>query len=269
MDKVKYMGSKNRISKEILPIISKDRKIGQWYVEPFCGGCNMIDKINDKLCIANDFNNYLIAMFIKLQSGWIPDKEITKEFYTEVKDNKDKYPDWLVGYIGFNCSYSGKWFGGYAGKTKTKVGIRDYQAEAFKNVMEQIKNLKNVKFKNGSYDSLYYPERSIIYCDPPYESTTKYKDDFNHKKFWKWCRDMSNRGHVVFVSEYNASDDFECVWEKKVKSSLSANGKTGGNKVSTEKLFIYKLNSEEGKTCSTKHDIPPKSKDSGILPNLT
>ncbi len=31
-----------------------------------------------------------------------------------------------------------------------------------------------------------------------------------------------------------------------------------------------KLNSEEEvKTCSTKHVIPPKSKDSGILPNFT
>jgi len=31
-----------------------------------------------------------------------------------------------------------------------------------------------------------------------------------------------------------------------------------------------KLNSEEKmKTCSTKHDIPPKSKDSGILPKFT
>lgn len=33
---------------------------------------------------------------------------------------------------------------------------------------------------------------------------------------------------------------------------------------------IKKLNSEKAdKTCSTKHVIPPKSKDSGILPNFT
>lgn len=40
-----YMGSKARFAKELLPIILKDRKEGQWYVEPFCGGCNMIDKV--------------------------------------------------------------------------------------------------------------------------------------------------------------------------------------------------------------------------------
>lgn len=42
---MKYMGSKNRIAKYILPIILKDRKECQWYVEPFVGGCNTIDKV--------------------------------------------------------------------------------------------------------------------------------------------------------------------------------------------------------------------------------
>jgi len=34
-------------------------------------------------------------------------------------------------------------------------------------------------------------------------------------------------------------------------------------------LFKETLRLKQMKTCSTKHDIPPKSKDSGILPNLT
>ena len=42
---------------------------------------------------------------------------------------------------------------------------------------------------------------------------------------------------TIFVSEYNAPDDFKCVWQKEAKSSLSANGKIGGNKISVEKLF--------------------------------
>lgn len=32
---MKYMGSKSRIAKHILPIILKNRKDGQYYVEPF------------------------------------------------------------------------------------------------------------------------------------------------------------------------------------------------------------------------------------------
>jgi len=42
------MGSKARFAKEILAIVLKDRKHGQWYVEPFVGGCNIIDKVQNK-----------------------------------------------------------------------------------------------------------------------------------------------------------------------------------------------------------------------------
>jgi hypothetical protein len=36
-----YLGGKTRIAKEILPLILADRKEGQYFVEPFCGGCNV------------------------------------------------------------------------------------------------------------------------------------------------------------------------------------------------------------------------------------
>lgn len=52
--------------------------------------------------------------------------------------------------------------------------------------------------------------------------------------FWQWCRDMVSKGHTVFVSEYNAPDDFECVWSKQVASVL---GKKGANKKPIEQLF--------------------------------
>ena len=68
---MKYMGSKSRIAKYILPIILKDRKDDQYYVEPFCGGCNMIDKVGGNR-IANDNNPYLIQMWKALIDGWQP-----------------------------------------------------------------------------------------------------------------------------------------------------------------------------------------------------
>ena len=82
------------------------------------------------------------------------------------------------------------------------------------------------------------PDNSLIYCDPPYEGTTKYKDDFNHKRFWQWCRNKSNEGHIVFVSEYNAPDDFECVKVVETNTQLG-NGSNSGNMVKVEKLFKF------------------------------
>lgn len=232
---MKYMGSKARIANELLPIILKNRKPEQYYVEPFAGGMNMIQNVTGNR-IANDINKYLIAMFTALCSGWEPPKEISKEFYEKCKN--EQCEDYIKGYVGFNCSYSGKWFGGYAGKTNTKIGtIRDYQLEAYNNIKSQIPKLIGIIPYNCSYDKLPIPENSIIYCDPPYENTTKYKDEFCHESFWIWCRNKKNEGHEIFISEYNAPDDFKCIWSKELSSSLSANGKTGGNKTSIEKLF--------------------------------
>jgi DNA adenine methylase len=235
---MKYMGSKARIAKHILPIVLADRDKGQYYVEPFVGGANMIDKVaGDR--IGADSNRYLIALWQALQSGWVPPK-ITKDEYITIRDNKDNHEDHLVGWVGIGCSYSGKWFGGYAGEVQTKGGFRDYQSEAIRNVLKQVPKLDTVEFISSHYSDLIIPENSIIYCDPPYEGTTKYKDDFDHTAFWNWCRGLVEAGSKVFVSEYNAAADFICVWEQHVVSSLSANGKHGSSKSSVERLFVHK-----------------------------
>lgn len=241
---MKYMGSKNRIAKKILSIILEERKDGQFYVEPFVGGANMIDKVTGNR-IGGEFNHYVASMWIELQKGITP-PTITRDDYKDIKDNKENHPDWLVGWAGIACSYSGKWFGGFAGEVKTKGGIRDYQAEAHKNLKKQIENLKGVKFISSSYDDLEIPACSLIYCDPPYEGTTGYKDNFNHVEFWDWCRKMSKEGHKIFISEYNAPEDFVEVWSQEVSSSLSANGKSGKNKKSIEKLFIHNSQLKNG-----------------------
>lgn len=231
------MGSKARIKKEILPIMLKNRKENQYFVDLFAGGMNLIDSVDGNR-IANDFNYYLIEMFRSLLNGWIPNDFYDRDFYNEVKNNKNKYPAYLVGWIGFNCSYSGKFFGGFAGKVNTKTGtVRNYQSEALKNVIKQIKKLKGVIFTNINYFQLEIPPNSIIYLDPPYKNTTKYFIDFDHEIFYEYCRQKKKEGHTVFVSEYEMPDDFTCIWEKEVKSSLSANGNIGGSKISTEKLF--------------------------------
>lgn len=237
---MKYMGSKVRFIKQILPIILKDRSEQQCYVEPFAGGMNSIAPVTGYR-IANDNNEYLIAMWNALLSGWVP-PVVEKEVYNSVKMYKELYSPELVGWVGFNCSYSGKWFAGFAGKTKTKIGtVRDYQAEALRNVQGQCSLLKGVVFSCCSYDTLLLPPNSIIYCDPPYYGTTSYNNiTFDYDAFWEWCRNKSKDGHSVFVSEYNAPDDFECLWQSVATSSLSANGRYGRSKISVEKLFRYK-----------------------------
>lgn len=236
---MKYLGSKARIANEILPIILDKRRDDQWYVEPFAGGMNTISLVPGRR-IANDINKYLIAMWQQLINGWEP-PVITREEYNQIRSNKQAYPPHLVGWVGFSCSYSGKWFAGFAGPTRTKNGnIRDYQLEARKNIAKQIPLLQGITLHNVSYSELQIPDKSIIYCDPPYFNTTQYLDKFDHDLFWQWIRVMSNNGHTLFVSEYQAPSDFVCVWEKQVSSTLSVNGRYGNTKLSVEKLFVMR-----------------------------
>ena len=233
---MKYLGGKTRIAKEILRLILADRKEGQYFVEPFCGGCNVTANVPGNR-IANDSNGYLIAMFIGLLSGENYPEQISPELYNDVKScfrvGSDKYDIGFMGWVGFMASYRGKFFGGYAGTTMSKGKLYDYIAEAVRGVMRQIPNLQGVEFRSGDYKDLQIPEESIIYCDPPYMGTTGYSDGISHDEFWQWCRERVYDGHKVYISEYQAPDDFICIWEKPIQNCISL------DKKATEKLFIY------------------------------
>ena len=236
---MKYMGSKARHAKEILPIITYFRRPDQWYVEPFCGGCNIVDKVTG-LRIAADNHYYLIAMWKALQQGWTPPKIVVESEYQHIKEHKGECNPALVGYAGFALSFGAKWFGGYrrdvAGTKGSYTNMKKQSGTAYRSIMRQIPKLKDVIFQCCNYQELSIPESSIVYCDPPYRNTTKYKSgDFDHDLFWNWVRNISKQGHKVFVSEYTAPDDFRCVWSKVVHNTLV---KDTGAKQGIERLFV-------------------------------
>jgi len=131
----------------------------------------------------------------------------------------------------FQLSFGAKWFGGYR---RDKAGIRNYENEAQQNLRAQQNLIKDVKFFHCNYWELEIPHNSIIYCDPPYANTTKYKDGFDHNRFWNWCEEKTNDGHSVFVSEYRAPERWKAVWEKEVTTMLEVTS----YKKDVEKLFI-------------------------------
>jgi DNA adenine methylase len=209
---------------------------GQCWVEPFVGGANSIDKVGGWR-IGNDNNFYLIELFKAIQSGWIPPNECSEEEYNHIKKNKDNYPPYLVGFIGFGCAFGGKFMTGYARDKNPIIEKRQkYCLCAKNNILKQKESITGVQFYHGDYKELNIPNKSLIYCDPPYEGTEKYSTSksFNHKEFWQWCRNKKSEGHTVFVSEQNAPDDFECVKEVELGCKAHAKGKA---KKRIERLF--------------------------------
>lgn len=243
-----YMGSKARIAKDILKVMQPDIDKTGCFVDMFCGGGNLLQFVNAKHIIANDINSYVVAFLEKLQKegyDWLPkdNREFTKEDYKYAKNYKEVYDKPMLGHIGYNLSFGGKWFGGWA--YSPKENWRDRVAEAYRGAIKQHNNLvgKNIAFYNLSYDKAPFEDNCVIYCDIPYKSTTKYKTDFNHDKFYEWCRkvkkenDKLGNNVIIYVSEYNMPEDFKCVWQKEIKMTLDKNS---NSKKAVEKLFKLK-----------------------------
>jgi DNA adenine methylase len=234
------MGSKARLSKDISPIINKiikEQNINT-YIEPFVGGCNMMEHIKCENKIGADNNEYLIDMWKSLQDGWNPPEKLSREMYNDIKQNKDKYGKALVVIAGFCATYNAKWFGGYAGVVHTKINTyRNYYDEAIRNIQKQMLNLMNVEFINTDYTYFTDYKNALIYCDPPYQGTTQYgyNKDFDYDKYYEWVRVMS-KNNIVLISEYNAPDDFINIYEKTLTTTLDKNSR----KKDIEKLFIHK-----------------------------
>lgn len=226
-----YQGSKSKIARYIIPIMTQFLNGDNYFIDAFCGGCNLIDKIEYDNRIANDINRYLISLFKYVVNGGKLPMYISKEEYYEIKNNKEKYPDWYVGFCGFICSWRGKFFDGYLNNKYE----RDYQKEHINNFINQIPHIQNIQFKNTNYFDLFVPDKSVIYCDPPYLGTKRYMDKLEHELFWNICRKWTEKGHFVFISEYKAPTDFIQVWSKKMIKSIP----TGGTSDAAEKLFVH------------------------------
>lgn len=242
---MKYMGSKSRIAKEIEPILTMWLTHDRCYVEPFAGGMNMICNINHSKRLASDNNNYLIAMWRFLCGGYDFPKIISKELYSYYRSefnkigfngNGDTLKEAMIGWVGFMGSFNGRFYdGGYSGHD---VNGRDYIGEQIRNTMSQVDKMAGVELLCGNYYNIEIPKDSIIYCDIPYKDTKQYSTskNFDHELFFEWCRKKTKNGYIVFISEYKAPCDFECVWQKQITNSMN----TKNTYKPTEKLFVHK-----------------------------
>lgn len=216
--------------------MQEDINKASFYIEPFVGGANLIDKINHKNRWAYDINHYLIKMYQALQAGWNPPDSWSKEQYQDLKQNPDNYPAELVGFIGVGCAYSGSWFDGYANSLNQKGEPRNFCLESKRKVSKQMETLRDVNFVLSDYQNISIPENSLVYCDPPYKAVKYYrysKGKFNTKAFWDWC--LNQKNCVIYVSEYEAPEDprIKLVWQKEHKVYANKNKV----KTATEKLF--------------------------------
>lgn len=226
---MKYMGSKAKIKRFIIPIIQqrmKDYNI-HTYIEPFVGGANVIDSVTADKRIASDICVELIELYKNIDKvRELPDT-ITHEHYSDVRDSYHKkdnrYEDWYKGAIGFLASYNGRGFdGGFSGiRTIADGSVRNYYLEAKNNLLNQAEKLKDITFQSGDYEDLYsHVSDCVIYCDIPYKNKKQYNNGFDYDRFWDWADRMSDY-NIVLVSEEEAPFPFKCIWQGEQKRTIN------------------------------------------------
>ena len=241
-----YMGSKNKYAGHIVPILQQaiiEHNVNT-YIECFCGGCNIIDKIQCENKYAYDRSDTLIALLAQAAENW---DGVLKDGTRELWDKGKAYvkegvmPEDMtlaeIGAMEFFASFSN---GGFPRGYAKNADGRNYFNEAYLNMEKQAPSLKGIHFNCQNYWDLDpSTEGAVIYLDPPYENTKPYgyanqpKMDYTH--YWNWVRELSRKNYV-FCSEQSAPEDFEVLWTQDVKRT---NGTTNNFKA-VEKLFRYK-----------------------------
>jgi DNA adenine methylase len=220
------MGGKIRIGRKVADVINSFDASSYW--EPFCGLFSVGCHVKCAKRTASDEQPDLILLMRAIQSGWEPPEVVTEELYKSLQYAE---PSALRGFVGFGCSFYGKFFGGYA-RDKQKS---NYARMAKTSLLKTVPLLQGVDFQCVDYRKSQV-EGGIIYCDPPYDASTDYScGQFDNKKFWDWVR---SRQEIVLVSEYVAPDDFEAIWQQPITTGMK--DKTGHGIHRIEKLFCQK-----------------------------
>jgi len=242
-----YMGSKQRHAKDIVAITTANIRPDQVYVEPFVGGGNVICQVPQGAGrIANDKNYAMVSLLHALGNlGWTPPETMTKsEWQLIMKKENDLaimpvLEQALFAFAATGPTFGSMWAGAWAKDDDDKPkGTRYRQARDA--ALEDAPGLRGIKFHGGSFDAFAFPDRSLIYCDPPYVNTTEYegskvtikvgeslgKNNWRAAKFWKWCDMLVDaRGCDVFVSEYRgpaAGDVYGKIWTQELTTKYSA-----------------------------------------------
>lgn len=239
------MGGKGRIAKALSEVILNTTSRRETYWEPFVGGGAMAARMGQHFQVANysDIHADLILMWdAVLNHEWAPPTEVPYEQYQELRYATE--PSALRGFAGFGGSFGGRWFEGYARGGHNANGTpRNHQAESARAVIKDAKTMRALAATHVfQADALTIAPAAgdVVYCDPPYAGTKNYSktDRLDSEAFWQRALKWAEVGAHVFVSEYSAPGEWECIWEQPLRSSVRVG--SAERHIATERLYTPK-----------------------------
>ena len=237
---MQYVGGKFRSARFIAEEVAKARRPEQdRIVEPFLGGGASFSRLAPMFdhALACDVVPDLVEMWNAAILGWVPPSHVSEEEYSRLRHAE---PSALRGFVGFGCSFGGKWFGGYARSRSGAAPNYNYAAGASRSVVKQAALMRHANIGLMDYRELEILHTDVVYCDPPYSGTTGYSSagEFDSNEFWRIAERWATSGATVLVSEYTAPKSWSCVWQRGLPNYLRGTGQVKNERV--ERLFAMR-----------------------------
>ena len=215
---IKWVGSKSKLLKHLLPVLCEHMDSYDYYVEPFMGTGSvflaLLDKVSPNITfVLNDSNRYLLEMFYAIRDKVDDLIKLLKDAadeYNSAADKKKLYyqkrdefnvmhhnEDYsLEAIVMFMTLIKTNWYGLYRINSKGEYSVPfgyakklSFNIQNIRNISDLLnKNKDRIIFENKDYRELlteYKDKKCLIYMDPPYYKTfvSYAKDEFNHKEF--------------------------------------------------------------------------------------
>lgn len=227
--KMQIAGGKARIAKRVAQIVNAERGTRELW-EPFMGGLWATAALGGKVR-ASDIHPGLANLYNAVRDGLNLPDVVTREDYEVAR--KLPVDSALRTFVGFGCSWGGKFFGGYAGGLNGKL---TYAQLAKRNVEMHVRSLWQATFTCESFFEREPESNVMAYLDPPYAGTTPYAgvEAWNPERFSARVKEWVDAGAVLYVSEY-AFPFGDVVFERTAKRTLGASN--GEMPAVTERLY--------------------------------
>ena len=227
---MQYLGGKSRLGARIVQAILDDLGVKRLTLAvDLCSGAggvtHRLADVSDRV-IAVEAHPGLVALHKAVQDGWVPPEHVSEAQYQEVRRGDQTTA--LAAFVGFGCSFGGKWWGGYARNEVGNATARNYCLNARRAVLRETRpNVDHVRA-----DALTCAiTAAVVYCDPPYEGTTGYTAIDGPPELGAWWRrlaDLASTGQACYLSEYAEAPptDIEArlVWSAPTKEGLRKAG---------------------------------------------
>lgn len=207
-----YQGGKALVVKHFEFVINAHSSTGATYWEPFLGGGSVAARVAPRFArsVLSDSMPDLIDMWKALIQGWNPPETLTEEEYRNLRHAASSP---LRTFAGFNLSYGGKWWGGYA---RPHVKQRDRVGAPRRSCISKAAAFSQSEIHCMDYSQITPKRGDVVYCDPPYAGTTAYDAvaEFDHDTFWGHAKRWADGGVHVYVSEFTAPAGWASVWTR-------------------------------------------------------